>query len=894
MTSNDQTWHRMTAAEALAAHDADTAGLATSEAARRLAEHGPNRLTPPKKRGPLLRFLLHFHNVLIYVLLGAAGVTALLGHGVDTAVILGVVVINALIGFIQEGKAEKSLDAIRNMLSLHAMVLRDGRRQEIDATDLVPGDIVLLASGDKVPADLRLIEMRSLRIEEAALTGESEPAEKSPEPMAEDAPIGDRTGMAYSGTLVVFGQGRGVVVATGDASEIGRIGKILAEVESVETPLLKQMAQFGRWLTAGILVLAGFTLAFGMLVHGQPAGEMFLAAVGLAVAAIPEGLPAIMTITLAIGVQRMASRNAIIRRMPAVETLGAVTTICSDKTGTLTKNEMTVQRLVTAERLVDVSGVGYAPHGGFMAEGREFDAVELADIARAALLCNDATLRETDREWKLEGDPTEGALLTLAFKAGLDASFESEALPRIDAIPFESEHRFMATLHHDHAGHALAFVKGAPERLIGMCTQQRQADGDKPINPAFWQTQIEALAGEGFRVLALAMAPMEQGKRELAFTDVEGGLTLLALAGIMDPPREEAIRAVAACHSAGIRVKMITGDHAVTAAAIARSMGLAVAGGKALTGAEVEAMDDTALRQAVRDVDVFARASPEHKLRLVGAMQANGEVVAMTGDGVNDAPALKRADVGVAMGHKGTEAAKEAAEMVLADDNFASIAAAVEEGRTVYDNLRKAVVYVLPTSVAQASMVLIAVLFNMTLPITPVQILWVNMVTAVTLSLAIAFERPEPGLMARPPRNPKEPLVNGFMLWRIGFVTVLLVATSFGIFLWELGRGMSLEFARTAAVNTLVMGQVFYLFNCRRLTGSVLSKEGFFGNRIALKAIAVLVALQLAMTHLPFKQALFGTDHLDAETWLRVVLAGVLVLLAVEAEKAIWRRHGRA
>ncbi|MDP1611834.1 MAG: cation-transporting P-type ATPase [Sulfuritalea sp.] len=884
-------WHVLPGDEVLAEQKTDSAGLSAAEATRRLAEHGPNRLTPPKKRGPLLRFLLQFHNVLIYVLLGAAGVTALLGHGVDTAVILGVVVINALIGFIQEGKAEKSLDAIRNMLSLSAMVMRDGRRQEIDAADLVPGDVVLLASGDKVPADLRLIEMRSLRIEEAALTGESEPVEKSPEPVAEDAPIGDRTGMAYSGTLVVFGQGRGVVVATGDASEIGRIGKMLADVESVETPLLKQMAVFGRWLTAGILVLAGFTLAFGMLVHGQPAREMFLAAVGLAVAAIPEGLPAIMTITLAIGVQRMAGRNAIIRRMPAVETLGAVTTICSDKTGTLTKNEMTVQKLAPAERLVDVSGVGYAPHGGFMVEGREIDAAELADIARAALLCNDATLRETDGEWKLEGDPTEGALLTLAFKAGLDARFESEALPRIDVIPFESEHRFMATLHHDHAGHALAFVKGAPERLIGMCNQQRQADGDRSIDPAFWHAQIDTLAAEGFRVLALAMAPMEKGRRELAFADVENGLTLLALAGIMDPPREEAIRAVAACHSAGIRVKMITGDHAVTAAAIARSMGLAVAGGKALTGAEVEAMDDTALRQAVRDVDVFARASPEHKLRLVGAMQANGEVVAMTGDGVNDAPALKRADVGVAMGHKGTEAAKEAAEMVLADDNFASIAAAVEEGRTVYDNLRKAVVYVLPTSVAQAAMVLIAVLFNMTLPITPVQILWVNMVTAVTLSLAIAFERPEPGLMARPPRDPKEPLVNGFMLWRIGFVTVLLVATSFGLFLWELDRGMDLEFARTAAVNTLVMGQIFYLFNCRRLTGSVLSKEGFLGNRIALKAIAVLIALQLSMTHLPFKQALFGTDHLDAETWLRVVAAGVLVLVAVEIEKLFWRRR---
>jgi len=887
-------WHALPNDVALAEQKTDSAGLCAAEATRRLAQHGPNQLTPPQKRGPLLRFLLQFHNILIYVLLGAAGVTALLGHSVDTAVILGVVVINALIGFIQEGKAEKSLDAIRNMLSLHAMVMRDGRRQEIDATDLVPGDIVLLASGDKVPADLRLFEMRSLRIEEAALTGESEPVEKSPEPVADDAPIGDRTGMAYSGTLVVFGQGRGVVVATGDATEIGRIGRMLAEVESVETPLLKQMAVFGRWLTAGILVLAGFTLAFGMLVHGQPAGEMFLAAVGLAVAAIPEGLPAIMTITLAIGVQRMAGRNAIIRRMPAVETLGAVTTICSDKTGTLTRNEMTVQKLATAERLVDVSGVGYAPHGGFSVEGNDVDGGELAAIARAALLCNDATLRESDGEWKLEGDPTEGALLTLAFKAGLDARFEAENLPRIDVIPFESEHRFMATLHHDHAGHAFAFVKGAPERLIGMCTQQRQASEDKPIDPAFWHGLIDTLASEGFRVLALACVPMEQGKRELAFADVETGLTLLALVGIMDPPREEAIRAVAACHSAGIRVKMITGDHAVTAAAIARSMGLAVAGGMALTGAEVEAMDETTLRQAVREVDVFARASPEHKLRLVGAMQANGEVVAMTGDGVNDAPALKRADVGVAMGHKGTEAAKEAAEMVLADDNFASIASAVEEGRTVYDNLRKTVVYVLPTSVAQASMVLIAVLFNMTLPITPVQILWVNMVTAVTLSLAIAFERPEPGLMARPPRDPKEPLVNGFMLWRIGFVTVLLAAASFGMFLWELDRGMGLEFARTAAVNTLVMGQIFYLFNCRRLTGSILSKEGFFGNRIALKAIAVLIALQLAMTHVPFKQALFGTDHLDAETWLRVVLAGLLVLLAVEAEKSIWRRRGRA
>ncbi|MDP3030907.1 MAG: HAD-IC family P-type ATPase, partial [Rhodocyclaceae bacterium] len=555
----------------------------------------------------------------------------------------------------------------------------------------------------------------------------------------------------------------------------------------------------------------------------------------------------------------------------------------------LTKNEMTVQRLATADQFIDVAGVGYAPQGGFTVEGRELDPATLADVARIALLCNDASLREVDDEWTLEGDPTEGALLALALKAGLDPRFEAEALPRVDVIPFESEHRFMATLHHDHAGHALAFVKGAPERIIGMCSMHREGGQDKPIDASLWHARIDTLAAAGFRVLALAAKPMETGKRELAFADVEDGLALLALAGIMDPPREEAIRAVAACHAAGIHVKMITGDHAVTAAAIARAMGLSSDNSKALTGAEIETMDDPALRQTVQDVDVFARASPEHKLRLVEAMQANGEVVAMTGDGVNDAPALKRADVGVAMGHKGTEAAKEAAEMVLADDNFASIAAAIEEGRTVYENLRKAVVYVLPTSVGQASMVLIAVLFGMTLPITPVQILWVNMVTAVTLALALAFERPEPGLMARPPRDPQEPLVNGFMLWRVVFVTVLLVATSFGMFLWETGHGMELAYARTAAVNTLVMGQIFYLFNCRRLTGSVLSKEGLFGNPIALKAVAVLVVLQLAMTHLEFSQVLFGTAHLDAATWLRVVAAGVLVFAAIEIEKLYWR-----
>jgi len=893
-------WHALSEDEVFAEQQASPSGLTAAEAVRRLELHGPNRLTPPQKRGPWLRFFLQFHNVLIYVLLGAAVVTAALGHWVDTGVIVGVVVINAIIGFIQEGKAEKSLDAIRNMLSLSATVLRDGRRQVVAAETLVPGDIVLLASGDKVPADLRLFEMRNLRIEEAALTGESEPVEKAAGAVAADAPVGDRKCMAYSGTLVVFGLGRGIVVGTGDQTEIGRIGRMLAEVQHVETPLLKQMAGFGQRLTVAILLLAAFALAFGMIVHQQPAAEMFLAAVGLAVAAIPEGLPAILTITLAIGVQRMAGRNAIIRRMPAVETLGAVTSICSDKTGTLTRNEMTVQRLVTADLAIEVSGVGYAPKGGFASEGKELDPEalpELTEIARVALLCNDATLREEGGEWHMQGDPTEGALTTLALKAGLEPHFEAEAWPRIDAIPFESEHRFMATLHHDHQGHAFAFIKGAPERLIEMCSRQRRAGGgDEALDKDFWHAGIESLAASGHRVLALALLPMPAGQVALGFDDVAGGLTMLSLAGIMDPPREEAIRAVAACHSAGISVKMITGDHAVTAGAIARAMGISHLNGecRVVTGAEVEALDDVALRRIVSEVDVFARASPEHKLRLVQALQANGEVVAMTGDGVNDAPALKRADVGVAMGHKGTEAAKEAAEMVLVDDNFASIAAAVEEGRTVYDNLRKAVVYVLPTSTGQAAMVLVAVLFGMTLPISPVQILWVNMVTSVTLSLAIAFEQPEPGIMARPPRDPAEPLVNRFMLWRIGFVTVLLVLASFGLFLWETARGTDLETARTAAVNMLVMGQIFYLFNCRRMTDSVLSREGLFGNQYILQAIAVLLVLQALFTYLPWMQQLFGTAPLAADTWLITIIAGVVLMLVVEAEKVLLRARTKA
>ncbi len=870
-------------------------GLSGEEALARQARYGANRLPPPPRRGLLMRFLLQFHNVLIYVLLAAGVVTLAIGHWVDAGVILGVVLINAFIGFLQEGKAERALDAIRGMLSLHANVLRDGCRGEIPAEALVPGDIVFLAPGDKVPADLRLVEARNLRIEEAVLTGESLAVEKDDAAVAADAVLGDRASMAYSGTLVTYGQGTGVVTATGTATEIGRISTLLNTVEELTTPLLRQLAGFGRVLTWAILALAALAFVFGIALRGYSAGEMFLAAVGLAVAAIPEGLPAIVTITLAIGVQRMARRHAIVRRLPAVEALGSVTVICSDKTGTLTRNEMAARRLLIADGAVAVSGVGYAPHGGFTLDGREL-AVEdmplLADIGRAALLCNEATLSCEGETWRMLGDPTEGALLTLAAKAGLDIASERDAWPRADVIPFESEHRFMASLHHDHAGHGLIVLKGAPERVLALCDRGvRGHAGDASLPCAGLEAAMAAAAAEGMRLLAVAERRGTDASTALNFADIErGGFTLLAVCCLSDPPREEAVSAVARCLSAGIQVKMITGDHAATACAIGRQIGLA-AEVRAVTGAEIETMSDARLAEIVADTVVFARASPEHKLRLVKAMQARGEVVAMTGDGVNDAPALKRADVGVAMGLKGTEAAKEAAEMVLADDNFASVAAAVEEGRTVYDNLRKSIVYILPTNIGQAAIVLFAVLFGLTMPITPVQILWVNMITAVTLALSLAFERPEADVMSRPPRRAGEPLLSGFIGWRIVFVGMLLVAGGMGMFLWERAAGASLEVARTAAVNALFIGEAFYLFNARSFTASILNRAGLVGNRYVLLAIALLLACQALFTYLPAMQTLFGSASLGADAWVRIFAFGVAVLFIVEAEKALFRRR---
>ena len=890
-------WHARPADEVLLDMASGRDGLTEAEGRRRFGLHGPNTLPAAPQRGPVLRFLLQFHNVLIYALLASAAVTGWLGHWVDTAVILGVVLVNALIGFLQEGRAERALDAIRGMLSPHAQVRRGGRRLELPAQQLVTGDIVFLASGDKVPADLRLLDARSLQIDEAVLTGESVPADKQVAPAGAGAELGDRHCMAYCGTLVTCGQGTGVVVATGAATEIGRISAMLEQVPTLSTPLLRKLNQFSRWLTAAILLGASLTVLFGVFLRGYALKDMFLAAVALAVAAIPEGLPAIITVALAIGVQRMARRSAIVRRLPAVEALGSVTVICSDKTGTLTRNEMTVQSVLTAGADFTVSGAGYAPHGGFLLDGGEVGAgchPELEDIARAALLCNDASLAIHDGAWQLAGDPTEGALVTLAMKAGLDQGAERERLPRTDAIPFESQHCFMATLHHDHAGHGYVFLKGAPERVLSFCMRQRRGAADEALDPGPWTARMERLAAQGMRLLAVAMRREPDRRTELAFAGVEaGGFTLLAVLGITDPPREEAVRSVAACRAAGIRVKMITGDHAATAGAIGERLALADRI-RTVTGASLDALDDARLRQLVMQTEVFARASPEHKLRLVKALQECGEVVAMTGDGVNDAPALKRADVGVAMGRKGTEAAKEAAEIVLADDNFASIAAAVEEGRTAYDNIRKAIAFTLPTNGGEAGMLVVAILLGITLPITAVQILWVNMVTGVTLSLALVFEKAERDIMLRSPRSPSEPLLSRWLAWRIALVITLLVAGSMGMYLWELDHGATLETARTAAVNTLVAGEIGYLFNCRHIAAPALSWQGLTGNRYVLVAIAVLAVLQLLMTYLPAMQAAFGTAGLQAGAWGRIVLFGVALMLIVEAEKWLLRRAGMA
>ena len=859
-------------------------GLSDSEVKKRIDKYGHNDIPKGKKRSWFMRLLMQFHNVLIYILIAAAIITALMDHWIDTWVILSVVVINALIGFIQEGKAERALESIRKMLSLEAVVLRDGKEQTIDAKELVPGDIVLLKSGDKVPADIRLVQSKDLRAEESPLTGESTAVEKSVESVDESAIIGDQYSMAFSGTVIVYGKATGLVVSTGAETEIGRINQSISSVEDITTPLLKQIEKFGKWLSVVIVLGTGAFFAFGYFLRDYSLIELFLAAISLIVASIPEGLPAIMTITLAIGVQRMARRNAIIRKLPSVETLGAVNVICSDKTGTLTRNEMTAKTIITAEKQYKIEGTGYKPDGKFTADDKEVDPEEdkvLWQLLRAARVCNNAEIeKDEDGNWKLTGTPTEGALLTMSYKAGLK-DFKPE---RVDTIPFESDHKYMASLNKVDDD-MMVFLSGAPEKILELCDKQFTADGSEDVDKEYWKKKIEEAAEKGQRILGLAFNSTEKNRTEIEKDDLEKQKKFLGIVGIIDPPRDEVVEAIKECKSAGVEVKMITGDHAITAKAIGKELGIGD-GEKSLTGKELEEMSDKKMRKVVGEYDIYARTSPEHKLRLVTALQKNGFLCAMTGDGVNDAPALKKANIGIAMGIKGTEVSKDASEMVLADDNFATIVNAIEEGRTVYDNIRKALLFILPTNGAEALVLMTAIILGVIMPITPVQVLWVNMITAVTLALALSFEPMESNVMEREPRGAGEPILGKLFIWRITFVSILIGGLTFGVFSFLRNNGLDDAAARTIAVNTLVAGQLFYLFNCRKIGQPALGK-GFFNNRYAFLAAGALIILQMGFVYLPFMNTFFGTQSIAASYWLYPLAAGVLVFVLVELEKFI-------
>ncbi|MFW5663710.1 MAG: cation-transporting P-type ATPase [bacterium] len=878
-------WHSMEAQEVVKEFDtSESEGLSKDEAGKRLEEHGRNELPGGKKQSWWMRLLQQFNNVLIYVLLAAALITALMEHWIDMWVILAVVIINALIGFIQEGKAEKALEGIRNMLSIEAVVMRGGEKKTIDAEELVPGDIVFLKSGNKIPADIRLFKSKDLRVEESPLTGESTAVEKSTNAVSEDAVIGDQSSMAFSGTVVTYGKATGVVVATGSNTEIGKINQMISKVEKITTPLLQQIEKFGKRLSLFILGITGAFFAYGYFVVEYELTELFLAAIGLIVASIPEGLPAIMTITLAIGVQRMASRNAIIRRLPSVETLGAVDVICSDKTGTLTCNEMTARAIVTAEKEYKVEGTGYEPKGKILLDDKEIDPEEdkvLLQLLQTIRTSNNSEISEGEEgKWELSGTPTEGALLTLSYKAGLK-DFKPE---RIDQIPFESDHKYMATLN-KLEDEVFVFMTGAPEKVLDTCDKQYTADGEADLDRNYWEKKMEEVAADGQRMLAAAFKKTDSNRTEIDKEDLEKNKTFLGVIGIIDPPRKEVVEAIKECKEAGVKVKMITGDHAITAKAIGKELGIGD-GEKVMTGKELEEMSDEKMRDIVNEYDVYARTSPEHKLRLVTALQDNGHLAAMTGDGVNDAPALKKANIGIAMGIKGTEVSKDASEMVLADDNFASIVNAIEEGRTVYDNIRKALLFILPTNGAEALVLMSAIVLGMVMPITPAQILWVNMVTAVTLALALSFEPMEEKVMEREPRRSDEPILSKLFIWRIAFVSFLIGGITLAMFNYLQSLDVSQESARTVAVNTLVAGQLFYLFNCRAIKRPSLGK-GFFANKYAFIAVAALIILQALFVYVPFMNSFFGTEAIEAGYWLYPLAAGLLVFFVVELEKFI-------
>lgn len=869
-------------------------GLSSSEADERQRQYGRNELPKSSQDSAFRIFIRQFQDPFIYVLLASSLLAILLGKITDGFVVLGVVIINSIIGFIQEFRAGKAIEALSAMISQKTTVVRDGNQFEVDASQLVPGDLVVLRSGDKVTADLRLLDVKSLKIEEAALTGESVPVDKSTQPVRPEAGLGDQTSMAFSGTLVTYGVGRGVVTATGAATELGNISSMLSSTSRIQTPLTQSLSQVSRLLTAVITVVALILFGVGLW-RDFPLVDAVLAAITLAVAAIPEGLPAIVTITLAIGVRRMASRRAVIRKLPAVETLGSTSVICTDKTGTLTKNEMTVQALWTpTSHTFRVSGTGYEPQGDLLKDGVSIKTLpkDITTLLKAGVLCNDSKLLNEEGSYTIQGDPTEGALLVAFEKVGGSVDALNRGHRRLSALPFESELQYMATLNqNEEADDTVLYIKGAPEVVA-----QRSQNGAH-IEQS--HKMVQQFASEGMRVLAFAQKKVPGSTTEITSDLLEEDFEFLGLQAMIDPPRPEVIESISACHTAGITVKMITGDHKETALAIGQQVGI-YNGQPVVTGDMLRSCSDEEVADWAQRSNIFARVSPEHKLRLVQAIQKKGHVAAMTGDGVNDAPALKQANIGIAMGITGTSVSKESADLVLLDDNFTTIKAAVEEGRRIYDNLVKSLAFVLPTNLGEALIILVAVLFfpiaegQALMPISPVQILWINLVATVTLALPLAFETKEPNIMKRPPRDPKEPIINRFVMIRTTIVALLMAAGAIALFLYEYDKdtaaGISpdqaLRKAQTIAVTTVIFFQIFYLFNCRTMKTSIF-RIGLFSNPAVYVGIGILLVLQLLFVEAPLMNAWFASASLSPLDWLKALAVGALIMPVIGIEKRI-------
>lgn len=875
-------WHRIPVDEVISLLESDVEGITQEEAGLRLSRYGYNEVEVKKGHGAAYHFFKQFASPLIYVLLASAVITFFLREYADMAVILGVVIANAVIGFVQEAKAKKALESLTKMLVPEATVLRAGQRMVIPSRELVVGDIVRLEAGDRVPADMRLFYVKNFRADESALTGESLAVEKITEPIdRENLPMADQKNVSFAGTLITQGIGRGIVVATGMDTQIGRISEFIKETEEISTPLVRKMARFGVILSIVILLVSLFTFVMGLL-RGFEIVDIFLASVSLVVAAIPEGLPAIITISLAIGVKKMASRNAIIRTIPSVETLGSATVICSDKTGTLTKNQMTVTHVYAAGNMYHVTGVGYAPEGDFMIGGRIVDPIidpVLVETLKAGTLCNDACLKE---DGGIEGDPTEGALLVSALKA------EKFHIPRLDVVPFESEQRIMATLHEEEDGGKIMYVKGSPERMMELC--QHKFDGklvsDLDVDDVVHIARVaEEMASQGLRVIGMAYMRLDPEVDRIELSDIED-LTFLGLQGMIDPPREEVKEAIQNCKTAGIRVIMITGDHVSTAHAISKELGIMTYG--ALSGNDVERMTDEQLEDALETVSVFARMSPGHKFRVVKMLQSQGEIVAVTGDGINDAPALKTADIGIAMGVSGTEVAKEASDMVLADDNFASIVTAVEEGRDVYSKIQRIILWTLPTNGGEALAVMAAVLLGLTLPLLPLHILWINTITAIGLGVPITVEPKEWSLLKRHPRPPGESLLLPLIKRRVVLVSIMMVTASFLLFFFKLNNGSSVDTARTVAINTIVFFEIFYLLNSKSMYEYV--HRRLLSNRMMLLGIAIVVVLQMLITYHPLMNTIFKTAPISLFDWLWIIPAASSVFFVIEFEKYLYKR----